>query len=61
MTDIGVLAQKPFVFVVESFHKKGTLKDMIYKVFKLTNCDVLSEKRQSILSVIHILAEICFI
>ena len=32
VTDIGVLAQKPFVFVVEPFHKNGTLKDLIYKV-----------------------------
>ncbi|CAB3987658.1 slowpoke-binding -like [Paramuricea clavata] len=31
VTDVGVLAQKPFVFVVEPFHKKGTLKDLIYK------------------------------
>ncbi|XP_028416009.1 slowpoke-binding protein-like [Dendronephthya gigantea] len=31
VTDIGVLSQKPFVFVVEPFSKKGTLKDLIHK------------------------------
>lgn len=38
MTDIGVLAQKPFVFVVEPFSKKGTLKDLIYKVKAVFAC-----------------------
>ncbi|XP_046855898.1 slowpoke-binding protein-like [Xenia sp. Carnegie-2017] len=31
INDIDVLAQKPFVFVVEPFNSKGTLKDLIYK------------------------------